>query len=241
MNAAVGVPLYHQIKEELLDEIKGGRLRPGERIETEQELMTRHGVSRATVRQALGQLIAQGYLEVRRGLGTYVAGPKIEQGLLGFYSFSREVERMGMRPGTRLLGLVLEPAPDAVAAALELAPGTPVTALRRLRLADDEPLIVETSYLPAERFPRLADHDFDHQRLYDILTVDYGARPVRAREVFEPVLLSSEEAEVLGKRPGDPGLLLERIACDADDRPVEFCRSVVRGDRCRYFVELREL
>lgn len=241
MNAAVGVPLYHQIKEELLDEIKGGRLRPGQRVETEQALMARHGVSRATVRQALGQLIAQGYLEVRRGLGTYVAGPKIEQGLLGFYSFSREVERMGMRPGTRLLGLAVEPVPDAVAAALELAPGTPVTALRRLRLADDEPLIVETSYLPAERFPRLPEHDFDHQRLYDILTVDYGARPVRAREVFEPVLLSSEEAEVLGKRPGDPGLLIERTAFDADGRPVEFCRSVVRGDRCRYFVELRDL
>lgn len=241
MTAAVATPLYHQIKEELLDAIKGGRLAPGEQIPTELELMARFGVSRATVRQALGQLVSEGYLEIRRGLGTFVAAPKIEQGLTGFYSFSLEVERKGMRPGTRVLALGVEPATRSVAIALQIEPDDPVVALRRLRLADDEPLIIETSYLPEARFPDLAARDFDRHRLYDVLTVDYGTRPARAREEFEPVLMSSEDAVLLQKRSGDPALLLERTTFDAEGRPIEFCRSIVRGDRTRYFVELREL
>ena len=241
MTTATPTPLYHQIKEDLLDAIKGGRLAPGDQIPTELELMARFGVSRATVRQALGQLVSEGYLEIRRGLGTFVAPPKIEQGLTGFYSFSREIERMGMRPGTRVLALTREHATQSVASALCLQTGDPVVALRRLRLADDEPLIVETSYLPAERFPGLEHRDFDQHRLYDILTIEYGTRPARAREEFEPVLMSSEDAALLNKRPGDPALLLERTTFDAQGGPIEFCRSIVRGDRTRYFVELREL
>jgi GntR family transcriptional regulator len=101
--------------------------------------------------------------------------------------------------------------------------------------------MLETSWLPERRFPGLVTLDFEHRRLYDVLLAEYGVRPARAREEFEPVLLTSEEAHLLGKHAGDPGLLLERIAYDPDGRPIEFCRSIVRGDRCRYFVELREL
>jgi GntR family transcriptional regulator len=241
MPAAPAIPLYHRIKEDLLDRIKGGQAQPGDRIESELELMERYGVSRATVRQALGQLVAEGYLEIRRGLGTYVAVPKLQQGLLGMYSFSREIERLGMRPGTRVLELAAEPASRAVATTLGIPPGDAVAAIRRLRSADDEPMMLETSWLPERRFPGLVTLDFEHRRLYDVLLGEYGVRPARAREEFEPVLLTSEEAHLLGKHAGDPGLLLERIAYDPDGRPIEFCRSIVRGDRCRYFVELREL
>ena len=241
MTASTAMPLYHQIKEDLLESIKGGGLTPGDRIESEPELMDRYHVSRATVRQALGQLVAEGYLVIRRGLGTYVAEPKIRQGLLGMYSFSREIERLGMRPGTHVQALGEEPAGPSVAAALGIRVGEPVIALRRLRSADDEPMMLETSWLPVSRFPGLADRDMEHARLYDVLADEYGVRPTRAREEFEPVLLSSDEARLLGKHAGDPALLLERVAFDADGRPVEFCRSVVRGDRCRYFVELRSL
>jgi GntR family transcriptional regulator len=238
--AVEGVPLYRQIKADLLEQIKGGQLAPGARIESELELMARYGVSRATVRQALGQLVAEGYLEIRRGLGTYVATPKLEQGLGGFYSFSREIERLGMRPGTRVLGVRMEPATRTVAAALGLPLETPVVALRRLRLADDEPLVAETSYLPAARFPGLAERDFSRRRLYDTLLADYGVRPARAHEVFEPVLLTAEEASLLGKHRGDPALVVERTAFDTTMQPIEFCRSVVRSDRVRYFVDLGE-
>ena len=237
---ASGLPLYRQIEADLRDRIHGGRLRPGAQVAPEPELMAEYGVSRATVRQALAGLIAEGLLEIRRGLGTYVTAPRFEHTIGGFYSFSREIERHGLQPGTKVLGLHKEPATDIVSEALGLAAGTLVVALRRLRLAGPDPLVVETSHLPATRFPGLETVDFSNVRLYDTLMNDYGCRPTRARETFEPVLLTADEAGLLDQRRGDPALRVERIAFDQDDEPIEFCRSTVRGDRYRYSVELRD-
>ena len=234
------LPLYRRIEADLRDRIGSGDLAPGARIETELELMERHGVSRATVRQALGELVAEGLLEIRRGTGTFVTTPRFQHTIGGFYSFSREIEGHGLRPGTTVLGLGVEPADEVVAGALGVAPRTRVVALRRLRLAGDEPLVVETSYLPAARFPGLERVDFSAVRLYDTLTSAYGCRPVRARETFEPILLTDDEAGLLGQAAGGPALRVERIAYDQDDHPIEFCRSTVRGDRYQYAVELRD-
>lgn len=237
---ATGLPLYRQIETDVRDRIRSGDLGPGAQLETEVELMDRYGVSRATVRQALRELVAGGFLEIRRGLGTYVTQRRFEHTIGGFYSFSREIERHGLQPGTRVLGLGVERADEAVAGALGVDPGTAVVALRRLRLAGDDPLVVETSYLPAARFPGLEVVDFGRVRLYDTLTDKYGCRPTRARETFEPVLVTADEAALLGQRRGEPALRVERVAFDQDDAPIEFCRSTVRGDRYRYSVELRD-
>ena len=237
---APGLPLYRRIETDVRDRIRSGDLRPGAQLPTEVELMDRYEVSRATVRQALRELLAEGLIEIRRGLGTYVTQRRFEHTIGGFYSFSREIERHGLEPRTRVLGLGLELADEAVAVALDVEPGTAVVALRRLRLAGDDPLVVETSYLPAARFPGLEAVDFGQVRLYDTLTSAYGCRPTRARETFEPVLVTADEAALLGQRRGEPALRVERVAFDQDDAPIEFCRSTVRGDRYRYSVELRD-
>ena len=234
------LPLYRQIEDALRERIRSGALRPGAQIATEPELMVEYGVSRATVRQALAGLIAEGLLEIRRGLGTYVTAPRFEHTIGGFYSFSREIERHGLQPGTKVLDLRTLPASDVVAESLGVAVGTTVVALRRLRLAGQDPLVVETSHLPATRFPGLETVDFSQVRLYDTLMNRYGCRPTRARETFEPILLTADEAALLDQRRGEPALRVERIAYDQDDAPIEFCRSTVRGDRYRYSVELRD-
>jgi GntR family transcriptional regulator len=234
------LPLYRQIEEGLRERIRNGALGPGAQVPPEPELMAEYGVSRATVRQALAGLIAEGLLEIRRGLGTYVTAPRFEHTIGGFYSFSREIERHGLKPGTKVLGLRIQPAGEVVAEALGMAAGTPVVALRRLRLAGDDPLVVETSHLPAARFPGLERVDFGQVRLYDTLLNRYGCRPTRAKETFEPILLTADEADLLDQRRGEPALRVERIAFDQDDVPIEFCRSTVRGDRYRYSVELRD-
>jgi GntR family transcriptional regulator len=234
------LPLYRQIEADLRDRIRSGALPPGAQVAPEPELMAEHGVSRATVRQALAGLVAEGLLEIRRGLGTYVTAPRFEHTIGGFYSFSREIERHGLTPGTRVLELRTEPATDTVAEALGLPSGTTIVALRRLRLAGPDPLVVETSHLPAARFPGLEAIDFSKVRLYDTLMTRYGCRPTRARETFQPVLLTTDEARLLDQRRGEPALRVDRIAFDQDDAPIEFCRSTVRGDRYRYSVELRD-
>jgi GntR family transcriptional regulator len=234
------LPLYRQIEERLREGIRNGELRPGAQVAPEPELMAEYGVSRATVRQALGGLIAEGLLEIRRGRGTYVTAPRFEHTIGGFYSFSREIERHGLTPGTRVLDLRIQPAGEVVAEALGVPVATSVVALRRLRLAGDDPLVVETSHLPAARFPGLEEVDFGRVRLYDTLLNRYGCRPTRAKETFEPILLTADEASLLDQRRGEPALRVERIAFDQDDHPIEFCRSTVRGDRYRYSLELRD-
>lgn len=238
---AEGTPLYRRIQSDLRERVAGGELAPGAQVETEQELMAHYGVSRATVRQALAGLVTEGLLEIRRGRGTFVHGAALEHRLGGFYTFSREIERHGMRPGTQVRGIGVEPAADVVADGLGLAPGTPVIALSRIRLADDEPIVSETSFLPAARFRGLEDVDFSGASLYDTLTTSFGVRPVRARETFVPVLLDEDEASILGGEPGDPVLRVERTTYDADGVIIEYCRSILRADRYRYSVELRDV
>lgn len=235
-----GAPLYRQIQTDLRERVSGGELEPGAQVETEQELMARYGVSRATVRQALSGLVAEGLLEIRRGRGTFVHGAALEHRLGGFYTFSREIERHGMRPGTRVRALGLQVASVVVAEGLGLAPGTSVVALSRVRLADDEPIVSETSYLPAARFRGLEEVDFSEVSLYETLTTAYGVRPVRARETFVPVLLGPADADVLGGEAGDPVLSVERTTYDLDGVIIEFCQSILRADRYRYSVELRD-
>ena len=115
---APGLPLYRRIQADLRDRIHSGELAPGSQVETEQELMARYDVSRATVRQALSGLVSDGLVEIRRGLGTYVRKAAMEHRLGGFYSYSQEIERHGMKPGTRVRSLRVVEASERVAAVL---------------------------------------------------------------------------------------------------------------------------
>ena len=235
-----GLPLYRRIAQDLRDRMARGELPPGGQVETELELMARYGVSRATVRQALGSLISAGLLEVRRGLGTFVRPRALEHALGGFYTFSREIERHGMAPGHACWTSGWRPRMSMSPVSSGWPSGSRWWHSVRIRLADDDPLVSETSYLPAARFPGLEDIDFGRVKLYETLTSRYGVRPVRAREVFQPVLLSKATAALLDREPGDPALRVDRTAYDAEGSIVEYCQSTVRGDRYRYSVELRE-
>lgn len=235
-----GAPLYRRIQSDLRERVVLGELAPGAQIETEQELMAHYGVSRATVRQALSGLVAEGLLEIRRGRGTFVHGTALEHRLGGFYTFSREIERHGMRPGTLVRDIEVVPASEHVAAELALSTGTSVVALSRVRLADDQPIVTETSYLPSARFAGLEGLDFSGASLYETLTATYGVRPTRARETFVPVLLGDADAEILGGGAGDPVLRVERTTYDVDGAVIEYCESILRADRYRYSVELRD-
>lgn len=235
-----GTPLYRQIQMDMRSRVASGELPTGTQVETELELMARYGVSRATVRQALAGLVAEGLLEIKRGRGTFVHGAALEHRLGGFYTFSREIERHGMRPGTRVRQVAIEPADESVAEGLGLASGTPVVALSRIRLADEQPIVSETSYLPAARFRGLEGYDFSEASLYETLSGSFGVRPVRARESFVPVLLTAEEALILGGESGDPVLSVDRTTFDSDGVIIEFCQSILRADRYRYSVEMRE-
>ncbi|HHY98753.1 MAG TPA: GntR family transcriptional regulator [Firmicutes bacterium] len=232
------IPLYHQLKEILREKVESGEWRPHQLIPSEPRLAMEYGVSRATARRAIEDLTREGLFYRKQGKGTFVNSPKIEQGLERFYSFSKDMETKGLNPGTEVLHLK-EVAPNAkIRTQLQLSEGANVFEIQRLRLVKSEPVILETSWLPADLFPGLTLEALERNSLYDLMEKIYGIRPVRAEEYFEPVCVDDYESEMLGVKEGSPALLLHRIAYSESGRPVEVCKGIVRGDKCRYYVKL---
>jgi GntR family transcriptional regulator len=231
------VPLHHQVYLDLRASLDDARWQAGDRLPTERDLAQHYGCSLITVRRALSELVREGRIERTRGRGTTVLPKRIERDFTEALSFTAEMERRGLDPVTRLIAARPESAGEAVAAALALEPGSPTLYLERLRIADGHPLLLEMVHLPAERFPGLLASDLEHESLYGLLQRRYGTRIARTREALEPVLLRAREARLLDQPRRTPALLIEGIAATADDRPVEFSRTYVRGDRTRYYVE----
>jgi GntR family transcriptional regulator len=231
------VPLHHQVYLDLRDAVDAGEWKPGDQLPPERDLAGRYGVSLITVRRALTDLAREHRLERTRGKGTFVTRPPIALDLDAPVSFTEEIRRLGHDPATRVVTARTMPAEPAVAEALTIAQGAHVVHLERLRTADGDPLLLEQVYLPASRFPGLLAGDLEHGSLYELLHFRYGTRVVRAREALEPVAMSAREAQLLGVEPGKPALLIEGVAFDDTDRPVELARTFVRGDRTRYYME----
>ncbi len=231
------VPMHHQVYLDLRSSLDSGTWRPDDRLPTERDLAGHYGVSLITVRRALAELVHEGRIERTRGRGTFVLRPRLDRDIASRASFADEMQERGLDPETRLISARPESATVPVATALALETGSPTLYLERLRLAAGEPYLLEQVHLPAERFPGLLASDLEHASLYELLATRYGTPVVRAREALEPVLLRTREADLLGQRRGDVALLIEGIAFAADDTPVEFGRTFVRGDRSRYYVE----
>lgn len=231
------VPLHHQVYLDLKAALDEGEMRPGEQLPPERELARRYGCSLITVRRALDELAREKRLERTRGRGTFVLRPRIERALDGEMSFTEEMQRHGLDPETKLLAARREAASETVAAALQLAPGSPTLYLERLRIANGTPLLLEMVHLPADRFQGLLASDLEHDSLYDLLTTRYGTPVERTREALEPVHLPAREARLLQLPPRSLALLIEGVAYASDGSPVEFGRTYVRGDHSRYYVE----
>jgi len=231
------IPLHHQVYLDLRAAFEAGEWRVGAQLPPERELAARYGCSLITVRRALGDLARERRLERTRGRGTFVTRPPIALDLDGALSFAEEVHRLGHDASTRVVTAHTVPAERSVAEALGIAIGASVIHVERLRIADGEPLLLEQVFLPEARFPGLLASDLEHRSLYELLSVRYGTRVVRAREALEPIALPSREAQLLGVEPHRPALLIEGLAFDQAGQPVEFARSYVRGDRTRYYVE----
>jgi GntR family transcriptional regulator len=230
-------PVWAQIEERLAERIEGGHLATGERLPPERELAEWLGVSRMTVRQALGALAARGLLERGVGRGTFVRAPgKVVHDLSAGLGFTERLSRQGIAAGARLVSAGEEGAPDAVGAALELAPGARTLRVQRVRSAAGRPLALEDSWLPAARFPGLLGRDLSGS-LYALMGEGYGLEPVEAVERLEPVMARAHEAALLEVPEGAPLMLVERVARSAGGIAVEFARDRHRGDRSRFVVQ----
>ena len=221
-------------RQQVMDLIE--RLGVGTAIPSERQLSADLGVSRLTVRAALDELAREGYLVRRRGSGTYVQQPKIAQELT-MTSFSEDMRRRGMVPGSRTLSLETELAGARLGRLLRVSPSEKILVIKRLRLADGESMAIETLHLPELLVPGLVARDLDGS-FYDLLRERYGVAIASGTQAIEPTVTNEEESAALGVPLQSPAFLFERTSRDDIGRTVEFVQSVYRGDRYRIVTEL---
>lgn len=227
-------PLYIQLKESLVADIRSGHYNRHERLPSERELAVRFNVSRMTARQALLELGREGIIYTRVGKGTFVAEPKIDQQLRMLTGFSEEVRARGGQPSSRVLEARMLAAPTDIAAVLRLEPAAPVVLLARVRLADDLPLAIERAYLPAALVPDLLQHDFAVESLYSVLRTTYGFHLVLAEQTIEATLAEPRELELLELTPPAAVLRMQRLTSTDAGVPLEYVISTYRGDRYKF-------
>jgi GntR family transcriptional regulator len=228
-------PKYWGLKRHLLDLL--GSLPPGSPIPTERSLASEFDVSRTTVRQALAELTVEGRLLRVQGKGTFAAEPKMAQ-RLQLSSYTEDMRAQGREPSSKLLELSEMPADAELARLLAVRAGAKILRLHRLRLADGEPMALETTHLPVSRFRGLRRYVSSGSSLYQVLREKFDVEMGHAEETIETALAGPEEAELLGADVGMPMLLLSRHSFGADGRPVEWVRSVYRGDRYKFVATL---
>jgi len=224
-----------ETRERVLDLVD--RLGVGEAIPSERQLSTDLGVSRLTVRAALDELVREGYLLRRRGAGTFVSEPKIAQELT-MTSFTEDMRRRGMRPGSKTLDLKVVSAGARLGRLLHVSPSEPVVVASRLRLADGETMAIETVHIRASLVPGLAARDLERQSLYELLSERYGIMVVGGTQAIEPTVTNEEESDALGVPLYSPAFLFERVTRTEAGEIVEYVRSLYRGDRYRIVTEL---
>lgn len=233
------IPYYLQLINSLREKIQQKSWLPGNQIPGEQDLCDQYGISRTVVRQALKTLEDEGIIIRRKGKGTFVAEPKISEGLVskltGFY---QDMVERGMKPGTRVLSQVIAPATEKTARYLGVEIGASLIVIRRLRFINDEPIQMVTTYIPEHFCPGLLNEDLSNRSLYEYMQKECGLVLKRAKRYIEAVSANESEAKLLNIERGTPLLMLDSVSYLEDGRPVEYYHALHRGDRSRFEVDL---
>jgi GntR family transcriptional regulator len=230
------VPLHRQIHDLVRQEIVADRLPPGARLPSEGELAERWGVSLAPVRQALVDLAAEGYLDRRRGRGTFVRQSKFEEKLSILSSFSGSHGQHGERLELVMLYSGLVPAPREMAAALGVR-ARKLVLVQRLAHLEASPVALLSAYLDPARFPGIDKRELEGGSLYRTFDTIYGVELVRAESVIEAVHAGDDEAAQLGIATGAMVLRADSVTYDRDDAAVEFSRVLYRVERFRFSLD----
>ena len=240
LDKTVPIPLYYQLKQILLDAIKSGEYPVDSMIPTEKELSEMFRISRTTVRQAITEMVKEGWLYRIASKGTFVARLKIKQDFIKkLESFNEQIARTGCRPSTRVLALEAAEMPAYARDRFEIVEKERYVYLYRLRFADDEPIVTVETWLPYDRCAFLLEgHDFTKESLYDTLATVDATRICHVTRVLEAVGANSRDAEILNVRRGKPIQLSCTVGYNRAEEPIEYSIARYRGDRNRFEVDL---
>jgi len=240
LNKYSPVPLYRQLVDKLTGQIRSGELRPGDRVPSERELAEQLNVSRTTARLAIEELVTSGLVYREQGRGTFVAASSM-RGLIGFASFSEDLIARGYKPGTRIIAQELIDGDDTIRKALKVEQDEKILRLMRLRLADDKPVAIQTTHLPARLVPGLEHRDLTDQSLFAILRHDYYIYPAWTEAEIEATRATSQQAQLLGLTLGDPVLIVRGLSYTDSFDIVESVETVYRGEGLSLYIGRQRL
>ncbi|QAU33936.1 GntR family transcriptional regulator [Janthinobacterium sp. 17J80-10] len=232
------VPLYTQVKQSLRERIVDGTYAPHARLPAESEISRIFGVSRITVRQALGDLQNEGVIFKIPGKGTFVSKPKATQELTQLEGFAEAMSGKGYAVHNRVISHATVAATQHIAQQLEIAPGTQVTEIRRIRHLDSAPVSLDITYLPHAIGERLRQEDLAGRDIFLILEKDYGIALGHAELQIDALPADAHLALALQVKQGTALLRIERLTHGADGKPLDFEFLYFRGDAFQYRLQI---
>ena len=230
------LPIYHQLRRGIENLIRSGKLAPGDPLPSENELSQTYSISPMTVRQAMSELVNDGYIHRERGRGTFVSLKRMQHQLENMVSFSETMKTQQMRPGSKILIIDDQTPPSDVLTQLSLAPSTPFTRIKRLRLANDAPVGIHDSYLHGIS---VTQSDLEQTpSLYELLE-ERAIILEDGEETIEAVAAEDEPAQLLDVAPGSPLLKATRLSWDTNGNFVEYVVALYHADLYRYKIRLK--
>ena len=231
LNRELQIPLYVQLRELLLSDIRDGKLKPGDMIDTEFDVMKEFGVSRNVVRQAIGELVEGGYLIRKKAKGTFVSTPtaNVEQ-LSTQEAFRETVMKKGGIPVTKVLAMEVLDADDEIAALLGVEVETRIIRIRRLRFSNDAPVSISTSYLSFAKCSFVLEHRFLTDTLHRVLSQRYDTRIYRSTQSLEARIAQDEETVLLEIPKSSVVQCVTRRGYNRMNAVIEVTIAVYRGD-----------
>jgi len=234
----VPIPLYYQLKEIIVNELISGVLVPGDYLPTENEFMESYHISRATVRQAMGELVNEDYLSRQKGKGTFVSKPKITQKYINrVETYKEQMKKIGVNPTTEVVSCQKINPSSVICKALNISENTEVIQLVRIRSIDGEPIVVAETYMPYSICKFVLEHNMVSESLYQILSENNQTKIVKAIRTIEAVLADKSLAGMLNIQKGDALQMIKTTASNKEDSVIEYTVAKYRGDRNLFVVE----
>jgi len=227
-------PFYHQLEDILREKIENRELKPHEKIPSENELKKNHNISRSTIRKAINSLVKSGLIYRIQGKGTYVAEPYKKNLVQGF---TEKMKFYGFEPSSKILEIKkIDKPTESISKKFSLEENEKLIKIKRLRYIDKNPLLISNSYLNLSKYPSLIKGDYDGS-LYNELRDRFNITLEWNEDFIEPILLSGEDAEIFKLEKGSPALLIERYTYGVDNDLIEYCESIVRGDKAKFYLK----
>lgn len=238
INKFSSIPLYLQLKESIIDNIRNNTYKPGDKIPTEEEICKMCNISRSVIKQALSELVSEGYLVRYKSKGTFVKSNKNTGFFKEIVSFNEEMQREGYVPKTKIIKNDLIKCPADISEKLKVDVGTPVINIERVRSRNDEIVYCVSSYHVAEYLKGLENEDLTDASLYDLMKEKYNIQICKTNKNFYPMLCNQKYAEILGIKVGSPVQYVESWEYDQYDRLLNYDISIYIGNRSVFSVEI---